>query len=149
MGIARMRCAPLAQILINPKLFPVRIIACIYFQCHILMASDCISLSPIIEEIRADLLQVTTKPHCGGDAKSQLTNDLVFGTIDVTNIDRIILPFLELFKTFLVKYLGCIDCFEAAGWKTHRRGGDSSKGIFGPFQERGHGDGTSIRAREC
>ena len=53
------------------------------------------------------------------------------------------MPFLQFFKSFLVKYLRCIDSFKAACRETHGRGGNSSKGFFRPFQERGHGEGTT------
>ncbi|EER41951.1 predicted protein [Histoplasma capsulatum H143] len=73
----------------------------------------------------------------GGNPKSQFTDDLVSGTQDISNVDRIILSFLEHFKSFLFKFRPT-DRFEATGWKTQRRGGNSSKGSFGPSQERSH-----------
>lgn len=139
MGITRMRFIPLVQIPINLKFFLAKFIARIHFQCHILMISDCISLLQYeIMGTRTDLLKITSEPYCRGNPKSQLTNDLVFGTKDIPDIYRIISLFLERFKSFLVKYLRCIDCFEAGGRKTHGRRGNSSKGALGPFKERRH-----------
>jgi hypothetical protein len=65
------------------------------------------------------VLKITSEPYCGGNPESQLTNDLVFGTEDMADIDGIILSFPELFKMFLVKYLRWTNCFEAAGGKAY------------------------------
>lgn len=77
----------------------------------------------------------------GGNFESQFINDLISGTQDISNVDSIILSFLEHFKLFLFKFRPT-DCFEATGWKTQRRGGNSLKGGFDPSQERSHDEST-------
>jgi hypothetical protein len=86
----------------------------------------------------ADILKIASEPYRGCDPESQFTNDLILGTKDFTNVDWIVPPHLEFFKSFLFKYFRCIDYFEAAGFKTYWRRGGSSNRPIGPFQKGSH-----------
>lgn len=88
----------------------------------------------------ADTLKISSEPYRGCDPKSEFANDLVLGTKDFTNVDRIVSPRLRFFKSFLVKYFRCIDYFETAGFKTHWWRGSSSNRPLVPFQKGSHAD---------
>jgi hypothetical protein len=48
------------------------------------------------------LLEVARQPNCRGHAKSELPNDLIFRSKDISNIDRVVYALLEVVESLLL-----------------------------------------------